>query len=403
MNLAIKDIRHNLGRFIFTSIGIGMLLMIVMGMGGIYRGIIEDATLLIDNIDADIWVVQHKTRGPFAELSRVPQNLIHRTLAIPGVLSSRSFVQHTIQRKTNGKRLRMTVVGLDWPIDKGEWVPLIAGRKLNQNHFEMIADKSLGLRLGEKVNLGKNTYTVVGLTSSMISSGGDGIGFFTVRDALEIQFDKSGEASRLEKMSRIARVEKSDLGLRQPGLIDFASQESSKLPALAVPQVSAVVLKLCPGANKKKVMEIIEGWEDVSVYSNEGEKQLLLKGSVEKVKKQIGLFRVLLTIISAIIMALILYTLTLDKIHSIALLKLIGASNLTILKLILQQAFILGFLGFGIAYLMGQKIFPKFPRRVILSNEDLIQLAVIVFVISVVSSVLGIWKALKVKPNEALN
>ena len=104
MNLAVKDIRHNLGRFIFTSIGIGMLLMIVMGMGGIYRGIIEDATLLIDNIGADVWIVQHNTRGPFAELSRVPPNLVYRALAIPGVMSCRSFVQHTIQRKNKGKR-----------------------------------------------------------------------------------------------------------------------------------------------------------------------------------------------------------------------------------------------------------------------------------------------------------
>jgi putative ABC transport system permease protein len=403
MNLAVKDIRHNLGRFIFTSIGIGMLLMIVMGMAGIYRGIIEDATLLIDKIDADIWVVQHDTRGPFAELSRVPQNLIHRTLSIPGVVTSRSFVQHTIQRKNKGKRLRMTVVGLDWPIDKGEWVPLVSGRKMNQNHYEMIADKSLGLHLGEKIKLGKNNYTVVGITSSMISSGGDGIGFFTVQDALNIQFDKSGETVRLEKMARIARVENSDLGLKQPGLIDFTSQESSQLPGLAKPQVSAVVLKLSPGANIKQVMEVIDGWEDVSAYTNEQEKEFLLKGSVEKAKKQIGLFRVLLTIISAIIMALILYTLTLDKIHSIALLKLIGSSNWMILKMILQQAFILGFSGYAIAYFMGQKIFPKFPRRVILSKNDLIQLIIIVFFISIVSSILGIWKAMKVEPNEALN
>ena len=403
MTLAIKDIRHTLGRFALTSIGIGMLLMIVMGMAGIYRGIIEDATLLINNINSDIWVVQHNTRGPFAELSRVPQNLIHRTLAIPGVVTARNFVQHTIQRKNNGKRLRMTIVGLDWPVDKGEWVPMIAGRKLNQNHYEMIADKSLGLRLGEKITLGKNTYSVVRITSSMISSGGDGIGFFTVQDALNIQFDKPGEATRLEKMSRVARVEKSDRGLKQPGLIDFISQESSQLPGLAKPQVSAVILQLTPGTNLKYVMDTIEGWGDVSAYTNKDEMEFLLKGSVEKAKKQIGLFRVLLTIISAIIMALILYTLTLDKIHSIALLKLIGAPNWITLKLILQQALILGFLGYGIAYVLGQKIFPRFPRRVILSGDDLFQLAIIVVVISVASSFLGIWRALKVEPNEAIN
>ena len=403
MNLAIKDIRHNLGRFVLTSVGIGMLLMIVMGMSGIYRGIIEDATLLIDNIGADIWIVQHNTRGPFAELSRTPQNLIHRALAIPGVVTARNFVQHTIQRRNKGKRLRMTVVGLDWPIDKGKWVPLVSGRILNQNHYEMIADKSLDLHLGEKVKLGKNTYTVVGITSSMMSSGGDGIGFFTVKDALEIQFDTSGEAVRLERISRSVRVEKSDPGLKQPSLIEFASQESSQVPALVNPQVSAVILKLCHGTNPQQVMNIIAGWEDVSAYTSKGERQLLLKGSVEKVRKQIGLFRILLTIISAIIMALILYTLTLDKLHSIALLKLIGASNWIVLKLILQQALILGIVGYGIAYFLGQKIFPRFPRRVILSNDDLLQLAIIVLVISVVSSFLGIWKALQVNPNEALN
>ena len=102
-------------------------------------------------------------------------------------------------------------------------------------------------------------------------------------------------------------------------------------------------------------------------------------------------------------MALILYTLTLDKIHSIALLKLIGAPNTVILGLIMQQALVLGVLGYGIAYLLGQKVFPMFPRRVILTEDDLIQLAVIVLVLSIASSLLGIWKAMRVSPNEALS
>ena len=62
----------NLGRFTPTNPGVGMLLVVVMGMGGIYRGIVEDATLLIDRIWADFWIVQLDTRGAFAEVSRVP-------------------------------------------------------------------------------------------------------------------------------------------------------------------------------------------------------------------------------------------------------------------------------------------------------------------------------------------
>ena len=75
MNLAVRDIRHNAGRFVFTTVGIGLLLMIVMGMGGIYRGLIHEATLLVDRIGADLWIVQGGTRGPFAEISRIRSGL----------------------------------------------------------------------------------------------------------------------------------------------------------------------------------------------------------------------------------------------------------------------------------------------------------------------------------------
>ncbi len=403
MNLAVKDIRHNLGRFALTAVGIGMLLMIVMGMGGIYRGIIEDATLLVDRIGADVWVVQHDTRGPFAELSRVPRNLVDRVAAVPGVQAAREFVYHTIQRTRNGQHLRIAVLGLNWPTDRGEWLPLVAGRPLGQNHYEMIADQTLGFRLGANVPLGKETYTVVGITRGMLGSGGDGLAFFAIGDALAIQFDEPGEAVRLERAARRARGKRIDAVRAQPSLLERAGMMSSEIPALRSAQITAVMVNIMPGACEGDIAEIISGWGDVTMYTADQQRELLLKGTVEKVRRQIGLFRLLLTIISAIIMALILYTLTLDKLHDIALLKLIGAPNRVILGLILQQALVLGGLGYGIAYLLGQKVFPRFPRRVILTDEDLMLLAVIVLAISVLASTLGIWKALRVAPNDALS
>jgi len=403
MNLAVKDIRHNLGRFALTALGIGMLLMIVMGMGGIYRGIIEDATLLVDKAGADLWVVQRGTRGPFAEVSRLPPNLVDRVAAIAGVADTRKFVFHTIQREHRGKPLRMAVLGLDWPTDRGEWLPLMAGRPLAQNHYEMIADRTLGLELDEQIPLGKDTFTVVGLTTGMIDSGGNGLAFFTALDAQAVQFDLPGEAIRLERAARRGRADRIDLSSTQPGLLDRAEGVSAAIPALAPPAVSAILVRVQSGVDPLTVASTISGWADVSVHTREDERQLMLAGPVEKAKLQIGLFRVLLTIISAIVMALILYTMTLDKLQSIALLKLIGAPNRVILGMILQQALVLGALGYGIAYLLGQRIFPRFPRRVILTENDLIELAVIVLGISVLSSLLGMWKAARVSPNEALS
>lgn len=402
MNLAVRDIRHNLGRFILTTIGVGMLLMIVMGMGGIYRGLVDDALVVIRGVGADLWIVQRDTRGPFAEVSRLPRNLVDRVAAVPGVTGAREFVFHTIQRKHRGKPLRMGVLSLGWPADKGEGLPLVAGRALARNHYEMIADESLGLALGERLRLGKDTYTVVGLTRAMVSSGGDGIACFTSRDAQAIQFDETGESVRLERQARRVRAGELDFGRTQPSVLERASGSSRAIAALPGPAVSAVIARLMPGADLDGVLRTFEGWSDVTVYSAAQQEELLLKGTVDRARRQILLFRVLLTVISAVIMALIIYTLTLDKLHPIALLKLIGAPNRVIVGLIMQQSLIMGALAYGVGYLVGQRLFPMFPRRVLVTNDDLLRLAGIVLAISVLASLRGIWKAMRVAPNEAI-
>lgn len=403
MNLATKDIRHNLGRFALTAVGIGLLLMIILGMSGIYRGMIADALMVVDRVGADLWVVQRGTRGPFAEISRVPAHLEYRLLAVPGVVSARSFVSHNIQREHNGRPLRVNVQGLSWPEDYGGWVPLVAGRPLRQAHYEMIADKSLGLALGEQLKLGKDTYAVVGISQGMVSSGGDGIAFFTVRDAQAVQFDLPGEAIRMERAARVRRGGAQDVGRMQPQLLERGSGPSSGIPALGPAHVSAITVRLAPGVDPVAMAETISAWPDISVHTQAEQHGFLVHGMIDKARRQIGLFRVLLIIISTIIMALILYTLTLDKIHDIALLKLMGARNSMILGLILQQALLLGLIGYGIAYALGQWVFPKFPRRVLISAEDLWGLALVVALISLVSSLLGIWKAMRVEPNKVLS
>ena len=402
MNLAVHDIRHRPGRFGLTAVGIGMLLMIVLGMSGIYRGMIADALVVLDGIGADLWVVQRGTRGPFAEISRVPRNLEDRLLAVPGVLAARSFVSHSIQRERDGRPLRMNVHGLSWPGDRGEWVRLISGRPLGQAHYELIADVSLGLELGERIPLGRDLFTVVGIAQGMVSSGGDGLAFVTTLDAQAIQFDLPGESMRLERAARVERARGEDVGRSQPSLLERGAGESAGIPAIGPPMVSAVVVQVAPGADPEAVRSVIGSWPDVTVHDRDDQEGLLLDGMIDKARRQIGLFRVLLVVISAIIMALILYTMTLDKVHDIALLKLMGARNGMIIGLILQQALLLGAMGFGIAVLAGEQLFPRFPRRVLIAPADLWALAAVVVGISVLSSLVGIWKAMRVEPNRVL-
>jgi putative ABC transport system permease protein len=164
-----------------------------------------------------------------------------------------------------------------------------------------------------------------------------------------------------------------------------------------------VLVTLASGRGCCRGAPTLGNWPDITVYSTQEQKDLLLSGMVDKAKRQLGLFRVLLIIISTIIIALIIYTLTLDKIRDIALLKLIGARNRVIGGLILQQALLMGAFGYALAWWIGQFAFPRFPRLVVIETADLVSLGFIVLVISTLASMLGIWKAMRVEPNTVLS
>jgi len=403
MNLAAQDIRHNFARLGLTACGIGLLLMLVLGMGGIYGGLVYEATLLIDRVDADLWVVQRGTRGPFAEQSTVAADVENRALALPGVVNARRFVTWTLQGQHAGRPLRLTLQGLVWPNDTGAWLPLAAGRPLGQAHYEMVADVTLGLPLGERIEFGKDSYTIVGLTKGMTTASGDGMAFVSLPDAQAIEFDEPGEAVRLRRSVRIDQLLAKDLGQQQPGLVKSISGPAASLPVNLPPTVSAVMIKLAPGVDVAEAINTIRGWPDVTAYSKAQERDFLVNGFVDRARRQLSMFRALLVVVSTIIMMLVLYTLTLDKTHDIALLKLIGARPRVIVGLILQQALLLGAIGYGLAALLGRYLFPFFPRLVVVTREDFCFLAGAVLAISVIASLLGIWKALRVSPNTVLS
>jgi putative ABC transport system ATP-binding protein len=76
------------------------------------------------------------------------------------------------------------------------------------------------------------------------------------------------------------------------------------------------------------------------------------------------MFLVILAIVSAAIVAFIIYTLTLGKIREIAVLKLIGTRNRTIAAMILQQAVGLGLIGFMVGKIAATFWAPFFPKCV---------------------------------------
>ncbi len=398
ISLAGRDILHSWGKFVFTGMGLGLLIGVTLSMAGIYRGMIDDAKVLLDNSGADLWVVQRETLGPYAEPSSIYEDTWRGIRAMPGVARAANVTYLTMQVRSSGRDVRAMVTGITAgaPGTPG-WPPyLVAGRQITRGHYEAVADVSAGFRLGDSVRIRRNDYKVVGLTRRMVSSGGDPMVFIPLKDAQEAQFLKDNDAIWQER-----RRTREDPVLNRPGapgVLDAVIESSSKNP-----YVNAVLVQVEKGRDAEEVARAIRRWKRLTVHTRADMEEILVGKLIATSARQIGMFLVILSVVSAAIVAFIIYTLTLGKLREIAVLKLIGTRNRTIAAMILQQAVGLGVMGFVVGKITATLFMaPTFPKYVLLEPLDSVLGFVAVVVICSLSSIIAIRAALKVDPAEAI-
>ncbi|QOP45482.1 ABC transporter permease [Sulfurimonas paralvinellae] len=378
INLAQKEISHTFGKFIVTAMGVGMLLGIVMIMMGVYRGMIIDAQVLLNDLDVDLWVVQENTLGPFAEASRVHEDLKDTIRVIEGVDKSEGITFQNLQLPSKEGAVRVFAVGFNPfgainPINADR---LVAGRGLQHSHYEMVVTDKTGFKLHEKINLGRDLYTVVGITHGTVSSGGDPLVYISLKDAQELQFLYSNARIRND---------------RARGINGLNSH-----------MVNAVVATVKNGYDVDSVAESIRRFKHKSVYTGSEERKILTQNLIKMASKQIGMFTVILVVVSTIIIALIIYTMTLEKMKEIAIMKLIGIPNAMIIKMIVQETVLMGVLAFIAGNIFAHLIYSKFPKRVVLETPDAFGLFVVVIIASILASFVGVKKVISADPSEAI-
>jgi len=398
ISLAGRDIMHAWGKFVFTGVGLGLLIGITLSMAGIYRGMVDDAKVLLDNSGADLWVVQKDTLGPYAEPSSIYDDVWRGIRSMPGVARTANVTYLTMQVRQGARDVRAMVTGVTAgePGTPGWPTYLVAGRQITRDHYEAVADIASGFKLGERIQIRRNLYTVVGLTRRMVSSGGDPMVFIPLKDAQEAQFLKDNDA--IHQQRRRTAANPAFNRPQVPDLLDaiIASQSTNTY-------VNAVLVQIEAGHDAIDVAESVSRWKRLTVYTRSQMEEILVGKLIATSAKQIFMFLVILSIVSAAIVAFIIYTLTLGKIREIAVLKLIGTKNRTIVSLIMQQSIALGLIGFVVGKITATLLMaPIFPKYVLLEPFDSIIGFVAVIVICVLSSIIAIRAALKVDPAEAI-
>ena len=402
MNLALKEVRRHPGRFGGTAFGMALLFTVVLAMAGIYGGLVDDATLLVRSVKTDLWVVQKGTRGPFADISRLDPSVEARVASVPGVRHARSFTYQVLQRAHGARSLRFALVGVGWPDDRGAALPLVAGRELGQAHGELIVDASLGLPIGSALTLGDDEYRIVGLTRQFLASSGR-------RGARR----DSGRCTAHRRVAaRGRRADGARTARRAPpqdGPRTLAALARGRRRGPALAPARAPLPHHCRGARRTSTpldrttyaARSTAGRTSPSTRPRRRSGCSSTASSTSRADSS-RCSRSILVLTSSVLIAAVIYMMTMQKTHDIAVLKLVGASRSRIAALVLQQAWLIGVVGYAIALAIGSQAFPHFPRRVLLTTTSVVGVGVLVLVVSTLASLLGVAYALRVDAGRAL-
>lgn len=393
MILSLKDIRRSPGRFFATMMGVGLLVSVVLTMNGIYRGNIKEGLWLIRASGADLWVVESGRGGPFNERSRLPPMADRVVSAVRGVGEAAPFVSGTVHRVLrDGTPRQFTIVGYDVHASLGAPRQIVHGRPLRSTHFEMVVDRKLGLSLNEEVRLGLHDFMVVGITKGAVDPSGLPLVYLSVQDAQEVILQVDNERLRSDRAARARSLDVTSTYDRGD-----AAEEGEASRAL-----NAVLVRLDVSNRGHEVARRIVEDLHYNVLTALEQEEMMLQGRLVPITAPLVLFRSLLMLVCVVIMSLVVYVFTIEKLPTIATIKLMGAPPRLVLRLVLDQALLLAMSGFAIGALLVSAWKDVFPRTLVFEPFDTTLTMTAMFVGGLLASLLGIRRAMRIEPSAAL-
>ena len=107
ISLAGRDILHGWGKFVFTGLGLGLLIGVTLTMAGVYRGMVDDARALLDNSGADLWVVEGTRALRFVPLRLGAADLEGRVQVLDGLDGGERVVVYSQKPLKAGSRIEV--------------------------------------------------------------------------------------------------------------------------------------------------------------------------------------------------------------------------------------------------------------------------------------------------------
>jgi len=323
--LALKMLFGDKGKFIGMVAGVFFAALVITQQSSIFTGLMTRTFRFVDDVGvADIWVMDPKVQF-IDDIKPLQDTALNRVRGVPGVDWAMPLYRGLIKaRLSNGNFQNCNVIGIDDST-------LIGGPGL------MLEGKLSSLRQADGV-----IVDVVGASTRLAARSKDPSVPpmpLKVGDTLELN-DKRAIVVGIAKVSRTFQS--------QPVIyttfsraVQFAPRERRLL--------SFVIVKVKPAESPKELAAKIKDATGLAAYTEDEFKELTLNFYLKNtgIPINFGIAIVLAFIVGTAIAGQTFYSFTSENLKYFATLRAMGAGSLVLVGMVVLQALVVGFLGYG--------------------------------------------------------
>jgi putative ABC transport system permease protein len=332
VDLATKSLLHDRLRFMITVIGVAFAVTLVFVQVGLFLGLMDNASLTIEQIDADLWVTSHNT--PNVDFAHAfPETYVKRVRSIPGVARADNLIVWFMNvNLPNGAVEGTEVYALE---DFGAW---------NFPH---------GVLEGDLSDLRRGPYMVLD------DSAKKRWGAFTVNDYREVLGRRLKIIGRTIDAKSFTTTPLTFMDLRLAQSLNESDLRGN---------TTYILVKLAPGADADTVRAEIQRrlpYNDIYTKSEwaKRSRSYWIDSTGLGLNMYITVF--LGCLVGIVVVAQTLYTSTMEHIREFGTVKAIGGGNRDIYAILGKQAAIAAVAGFALGALQA------FALRPVMAKIDL--------------------------------
>jgi len=328
-NLAVRNLLHDKLRSAMTVAGVAFAVTLVFVQVGLFLGLLDNASVTIDRIDADLWVTSRNT--PNVDFAHgFPENYVQRVRSVDGVARADNLlVQFLNVALPNGAEEGMLAYGLEdftrwgipWNVEQGSLADLRRGDFL---FLDASAERRYGpFRVGDYREILGYRVKIIGRTREALSFTTTPIGFLDYR-----------------RVQRIA-------GDRMAGKTTY------------------VLVRLAPGADGERVRaEIARRLPYNDVYTRAEWARRSRGYWVASTGLGLNMYLTVFLgcLVGVVVVAQTLYTSTMEHLKEFGTVKAIGGSNADIYRILGTQATLAALVGYAVGGGMAAALGPAMAK-----------------------------------------